>query len=148
VITADTNVLVYLWDTYAPGKTSVAQTVAAMMTERGSRLALQVVGETQNVLLRKLRQPAWQAAENARTLLTAYETFQASAANASEALTMMASGRFSYWDGLLVTAARDAECRIMLSEDMQDGQRLGDLEVVNPFGEDGPSSRLRELLAA
>jgi predicted nucleic acid-binding protein len=146
VITADTNVLVYLWDNQAPGKMAVATQLAAFLAARSSPLALQVIGETQNVLRRKLRQPPWQAAQNARNLLTAFPSFQASADNVSESLTLMAAGRLGYWDALLVTAARDSGCIVFLSEDMQDGARFGPLEIVNPFAADGPSDRLKALM--
>jgi predicted nucleic acid-binding protein len=148
VITADTNVLIYLWDNHAADKLAVAQLVVRTLVERSGPLSLQVIGETQNVLSRKLRQPNWQAAQNARYLLTAFPIFRATEDNASESLTLMSAGRIGYWDGMLVTAARDAGCRVMLSEDMHDGARFGDLEVLNPFGDRGPSERLKALLAA
>jgi predicted nucleic acid-binding protein len=146
LITADTNVFVYLWDRDAPEKTAVARLVTGLLAARSGLLALQVIGETQNVLRRKLRQPPWLAAQNARNLLIAFDSFSASEANASESLTLMAAGRLSYWDAMLVTAARDAGCRLMLSEDMQDGAQFGDLEIVNPFGKTGPSERFQALL--
>jgi predicted nucleic acid-binding protein len=148
VITADTNVLIYLWDNRAPTKMEVSKGIASLLAARSAPLALQVIGEIQNVLLRKLRQPPWQAAQNARNLLSAYGSFRASEDNASESLILMAAGRMSYWDGMLVTAARDAGCRVMLSEDMHDGARFGDLEIVNPFGPTGPSDRMKALLSA
>jgi predicted nucleic acid-binding protein len=147
LITADTNVLTYLWDNHAPAKMGVAVQVVALLSARSSPLALQVIGETQNVLRRKLRQPPWQAAQNARNLLTAFPSFQASVANAAESLTLMAAGRFSYWDALLVTAARDNGCTVLLTEDMQNGARFGSLEIVSPFGAAGPSDRLKALMA-
>jgi predicted nucleic acid-binding protein len=148
VITADTSVLIYLWDNFSAHKTAVAQLVVRTLIDRAGPLALQVIGETQNVLCRKLRQPAWQAAQNARYLLTTFSICRATEDNAGESLTLMAAGRMSYWDAMLVTAARDVGCRVMLSEDMQDGARLGDLEILNPFGASGPSERLKALLAA
>jgi predicted nucleic acid-binding protein len=39
----------------------------------------------------------------------------------------------SVWDGLIVQAALDARCEVLLSEDLQHGRRFGDLEVANPF---------------
>jgi predicted nucleic acid-binding protein len=146
LITADTNVLIYLWDNQAPAKMSVATQVTAFLAARSWPLALQVIGETQNVLRRKLRQPPWQAAQNARNLLTMFPSFQASADNAGESLTLMAAGRLSYWDAMLVAAARDTGCDVLLSEDMQDGARYGSLEIVNPFGAAGPSDRLKTLM--
>ncbi len=147
MITADTNVLVYLWDNHAPAKMGVATQVTAFLAARSWPLALQVIGETQNVLRRKLRQPPWQAAQNARNLLTTFPSFQASVDNAGESLTLMAAGRLSYWDAMLVTAARDTGCDVLLSEDMQDGARFGTLKIVNPFGPAGPTDRLKALMA-
>lgn len=39
----------------------------------------------------------------------------------------------SWWDALIVAAARDAGCELLLSEDLQEGQRIAGVEVVNPF---------------
>lgn len=39
----------------------------------------------------------------------------------------------SVWDGLIVQAALDARCELLLSEDLQHGRRFGELEVCNPF---------------
>ena len=146
MITADTNVLVYLWDNDAPEKLEVAKAVTGGLFSRAAPLALQVIGETQNVLRRKLGQPPWQAAQNARNLLVAFDIFAASEVNAAESLTLMAAGRLSYWDAMLVTAARDAGCTTLLSEDMHDGARFGDLEIVNPF-QHAAAGRLQALLS-
>ncbi len=39
----------------------------------------------------------------------------------------------SFWDSLVVAAARRARCPLLLTEDLQDGQDLDGLLVVNPF---------------
>lgn len=45
----------------------------------------------------------------------------------------------SWWDALIVAAARLSGCRWLLSEDLQAGQKLGPLTVVDPFQtEPGP----------
>ncbi len=41
--------------------------------------------------------------------------------------------QLSWWDALIVSAAQVADCRFLLTEDLQDGQLLGNLRVVNPF---------------
>ena len=146
MITADTNVFVYLWDSDAPAKMQVAQRIVALRDGGLDLVGLQVIGELQNVLRRKLRQPAWEAAQNARNLLVTYDSFPPNEANVSEALSLMAAGRMSYWDALLATAARDAGCTVLLTEDLADGGRLGSLEIVNPFGPSGPSERSLDLL--
>jgi predicted nucleic acid-binding protein len=39
----------------------------------------------------------------------------------------------SWWDALIVAAAQAADCRFLLSEDLQEGQVFGKLKVLNPF---------------
>ena len=145
MITFDTNVAVYAWDSAEPTKQSAARSIIDRLSRRGV-LGLQVIGETQNVLRRRLKQPPWEAAQNARNLLVAFRIFAATEANAEEALALMAAGLMSYWDALLLTAARDAGCTTMLTEDLQDGFRFGPLQVVSPFKDGGPSPTLQALL--
>ena len=41
---------------------------------------------------------------------------------------------FSFWDGLIVAAALQANISILYSEDMQDGLKVNNqLEIINPF---------------
>jgi hypothetical protein len=42
--------------------------------------------------------------------------------------------RLSWWDSLIVSAAQVAECRYLLTEDLQDTQELGKVKIVSPFG--------------
>ena len=39
----------------------------------------------------------------------------------------------SFWDALVVSAASMAGCDHLLTEDLQDGMRLGRVTVANPF---------------
>ena len=39
----------------------------------------------------------------------------------------------SWWDALIVAAAQSSECAVLLTEDLQHGQRLGRSRVINPF---------------
>jgi predicted nucleic acid-binding protein len=41
--------------------------------------------------------------------------------------------RISYWDALILHCARKAGCRVLLTEDLQHGQVVDGVEVVNPF---------------
>lgn len=148
MITADTNVFIYLWDARDALKMGVAEEVVRGMASARSAVGLQVVGEVQNVLRRKFKSPGWEAAQRARNLLTAFEVFSASRVNVEESLSLMAAGRNQYWDALLLTAARDAGCTVIFTEDMADGSKFGPLEIVNPFGVDGLSGRAREILNA
>ena len=41
--------------------------------------------------------------------------------------------RLSFWDALIVAAAKSASCRYLLTEDLQSGQKIDGVTVVNPF---------------
>ena len=149
MITLDTNLLVYAFDQRYPRKQAVATLVFNQMSLANSYIGLQVVGELQNVLRRKLGRSPREAAQAARGVKTAFKnTFGPTSKAVDDALAELEAGRLSYWDALLLGAARDAGCDTMLSEDMQDGARLLSMHVVNPFDTNGGLSEgARRLLA-
>jgi len=146
MISADTNLFVYMWDLRDAAKNRTARTVVEAISSRQSIVGLQVVGEFQNALRRRLRLPVGIAAQSAQNLLTEFSTFAYDEISVETALAEAGAGRLSYWDALLLAAADRAGVKTMLSEDMSDGFTFGGLEVVNPFGPDGPSERVRRVL--
>jgi len=40
---------------------------------------------------------------------------------------------FSWWDATIVAAAQSSGCTHLLTEDLQDGQRLDGLTIISPF---------------
>lgn len=50
-----------------------------------------------------------------------------------DALAIKARYQLSSWDSAIVAAAKAADCREILSEDMGDGQDYGGVRVLNPF---------------
>lgn len=148
MISVDSNIFVYLLDDGAPEKQAVAADVIAAAAARNTPVALQVVGEAQNAARRKLKAPPFVAAQFARNILTAFDTLPAAAADADVALGQLAAGRMSYWDALLIACLRRHGCTALLTEDLQDGSTMLGVEIVNPFGASGLSSRAVELLSA
>lgn len=146
MISIDSNIFLYLLDDASPGKQAVAADVISAGSERGGAVALQVVGEVQNVAIRKLRLPPFVAAQFARNILTTFDTLGAVSGDADVALGQLASGRLSYWDALLIACVKRNGCTALITEDMQDGATVLGVEIVNPFGPDGLSSRASELL--
>jgi predicted nucleic acid-binding protein len=41
--------------------------------------------------------------------------------------------RYSFYDSLIIAAALDSGCDRLYTEDLQDGQRIEGLTIVNPF---------------
>ena len=147
MITVDTNVLVYIYDGFDPARQQAALAIVQRLAARGAPVARQAIGELHNVLRRELRRPAWEAAQAARTVLTAFDSsFPASAQAVEDALAHASAGSLGYWDALLVASARDAGCSMLISEDMHPG-RLLSIEIVKPFDTGGRfSDRVIELL--
>lgn len=49
------------------------------------------------------------------------------------AIELTESVQLSYWDGLILAAARSAGCHRLLTEDLNHGQILGGVRIENPF---------------
>lgn len=148
MISLDTNIFVYLLDDASPDKQAVAADVISRAATIHSAVALQVVGEAQNVARRKLKTPPFVAAQFARNIMATFTAFPASVEDAETALGQMAAGHLSYWDALLVACLRRNGCSALITEDMQDGATLLGVEIVNPFGDGRISDRARQLLFA
>ena len=146
MISADTNVFVYAHDERDALRRAVADAVLERLPSVGAWVGLQVVGELQNALRRRLRLPAAASLVAAERLLACYPTFAHDERAVARALTEAKAGRLSYWDALLLSGADAVGVRVMLSEGMADGLVFGGVEVINPFGRRGLSRRARQAL--
>ncbi|MBW0150439.1 MAG: PIN domain-containing protein [Phenylobacterium sp.] len=146
IVSADTNVFVYALDDRDASKQAIARAVIAALAEQEQPIALQVVGEVQNALRRRLKMPAPHAAQQARNLFVTFPSFAYDDACVDLALAYAGAGRFGYWDGLLLAACGRAGVQALLSEDMQDGQTIGGVQIINPFGPDGLTKAASQTL--
>lgn len=128
----DSNMLVYAYDARVPAKQRRAQEVIASLKQPDYLpcLSTQVLQEFYNVLTRKLGLPSADAAAQLR-VLTALDTVIITPDLILEAAALHASTSLSFWDSLIVTAAQARQCHEVWSEDMQDGQKFGSVEIVN-----------------
>ena len=132
----DTNVFVYLFDESAPAKRSRAtELVRTALSEGSACVSFQVVQETLNVITQKLEVPV--SLEDARDLLreTLAPLWRVLPTEALYAKALDVKDRYGYsfYDALILAAALDAGCTRLLSEDLQDGQRIDGLRIENPF---------------
>jgi len=146
IITIDTNVLVYVQDSRDPIKNAIASEIFLTVSALDdTRIALQVLGELYSVLTRKLKQDASTAKQAVEAVATVFEPFGYRTSDVFAALNLADAGVLSYWDGLLVSAADQAGCNILISEDMQNGFSYGSLEIISPFIQGKINSRLAEI---
>ncbi len=131
----DTNVLIYLFDNDSPGKQARAQ---ALFDKERDRIVLstQVLGEFYVNVARKLEQPLPQdAAARAVEDFSRFDVQSVTAELVLAAVRRSRSSLLSYWDSLIVETARNAGASILFTEDLQHGQEIDGLRVVNPFAD-------------
>jgi len=132
----DTNVFVYSFDASAPAKARRATELIrrAVATGKGV-VSFQVVQEFFNVALRRFAQPMT-VADAEQYLAAVFRPLMAihsSQALYAEALRLNERYRLSWYDALIVAAAIEGQSTLLLSEDLQDGQRFDGLRVQSPF---------------
>jgi predicted nucleic acid-binding protein len=132
----DTNVFIYQLDGTDQRKHQAAEEIVRGALEKGNACtSSQVVQECLNVALRKAEVAL--SVEAARRYLDAVlaPLMQVTTSEAllHRALDVQARWRFSFYDSLIVAGAMTAGCRTLLSEDLQHGQRLDNLTIVDPF---------------
>lgn len=129
----DTNVLVYAVDATEPQKRRRA---LELLTSAPATIAIsaQVLGEFYVTVTRKLPSPLPEGeAAAAVERLSGLPTVALDAELARAAIGISRDSRISYWDGLIVAAARSAGCERLVSEDLSDGQVIAEVRVENPF---------------
>lgn len=131
----DSNVIVYAHDRMDHAKRDRARALLEKHALDGSlTVSTQVLQETYNVLVRKsLVEPS--RALFAIEKLAASRVVGSNAEFVLDALRLSQRVQLSVWDALIVQAALAARCTTLFTEDLQAGQRFGDLEVVNPFAD-------------
>ncbi len=134
----DTNVFVYSFDPTAAAKNRRAtQLIREAVSTRKGIVSYQVVQEFFNLALRRFADPM-SLAEAEQYLSVVFRPLlavQSSPALISEALRLTGRYRLSWYDSLIVAAALESGCEVLYSEDLQHGQRFGQLKVENPFAE-------------
>ncbi len=137
----DSNVVVYARDATDAGKQKRAsEWIEALAIADLGRLSYQVIGEAYSALTRpgRLRMDA-RAAQIYVANFRHWNPVIIEIGVIEEAWRVQDRFQLNWWDCLIVAAARAAECQYLLTEDLQPGQDLDGVLVVNPF-ETAPDS--------
>ena len=137
----DTNVLVYSRDASEPHKQAQAMAwMSQLWHTKTGKLSYQVLQEFYITVTAKL-QPGLDP-ENARKDVRALLAWRPIVVNdrvLENAWLIQDRCQLSWWDSLVVSAAQLADCRYLLTEDLQAEQEFGSLRVTNPFHVDPAS---------
>ncbi|GLS32115.1 Predicted nucleic acid-binding protein, contains PIN domain [Mesorhizobium albiziae] len=130
----DSNVLLYTRDRNLTDKVETALRWLREIVRRDIACTnLQVLNEVTNVMLRK-RQDLSAASIFAEVdELSFLGTSSIDLQIVATARTIRLKTSFSWWDCLLLASAVDLGCTHFLSEDLQNGQTIQGLTIVDPF---------------
>ena len=131
----DTNILIYSIDKDAGTRHEQARALVDALADKDCVLTIQALAEFFHAVTRKDKMPADEAAAMVRDWMELFPVAAADGHTLSEAIGLKDKYGFAFWDAMLVQAARAAGVTRLLTEDMQDGRKVGALRLENPFKE-------------
>ena len=132
-VALDTNVLAYAEGTNGAAKKEAALDLIQKLPQGSTVLPAQTLGELFNVLVRKARWPASSARTAILSWRDAFAVLDTSAAVIASAADLATDHQLGIWDAVVLATAAEAECRLLLSEDLQEGFTWRGVTVTDPF---------------
>ena len=131
----DSNVLVYAYDADAGEKTVRARAlVRELRAARRGCVSIQVLQEFFVTVTGKLPQqldvPTAAAAVEA---FSTWTTHAPASRDVLAAIELHRRAQISFWDAMIVRSASVLRCEVLYTEDLNAGQELDGVLVVNPF---------------
>jgi predicted nucleic acid-binding protein len=142
-VALDTNVLAYAEGLNGAKMKGTALGLVEKLPEGTVLLPVQTLGELFNLLVRKARRPPTSAREAMLSWMDAFPVIETSPEVIVAAADLATDHQLSIWDSVILSAAAEAGCRLLLSEDLQEGFTWKGVTVTNPF-----STPKHELLAS
>lgn len=130
----DSNILIYANDKDEPVKQSIAiQALDELWSNGAGSLSVQVLQEFYFNITRKIRKRIDKA--EARAIVDEYSEWcgVTTAHEVQSAFRIENTAKISFWDALIVACAQKNGATRILSEDLQHGQIIAGIEIVNPF---------------
>lgn len=132
-VALDTNVLVYAEGINGAAKAATANAVIDALPPADTVIPAQVLGELFRVLTRKAQWPPRRAREATAQWASTFLIEPTARAALLAALELAVAHRLAIFDAVILAAAAEAGCGLLLSQDMQDGFAWRGVTVVDPF---------------
>lgn len=133
-VALDTNVLAYAEGVNGGARKRAALRLVELLPRADAFLSVQVLGELFHVLVRKAGQKPARARKAILDWQDAFPVIETSSQVMLGAADLAADHQLTIWDSVILSAAAEAGCRLLLSEDLQDGFVWRGVSVANPFG--------------
>jgi predicted nucleic acid-binding protein len=131
----DTNLLLYAYDAGSPAKHTVAARILEDLWKSGNGiLSTQILQEFFVNATKKIPKPLSVAVgrEIVEDFLK-WKVVPIEGRTILGAIDLQEKHRYAFWDSLVIQAAIEGGARWLFSEDLKDGQKIGNLTIRNPF---------------
>ncbi len=129
----DTNVLIYAEASDVPVKQHLALALLKQLYESAQGvMSTQVLQEYCHVALKKLKLPARYVREQL-DLFEQFEIIQVSPGIIHAGLDLHQTRSIGFYDAIILASAQAAGCAVVYSEDMNAGEVMAGVRIVNPF---------------
>jgi len=129
----DTNILVYAAGRDDRRGPIARELVEQLMVAKCFHTSTQVLQELFVTLVRKARTPVGRAKALEQIDWIAESPVVTLDYPAVRAAAELSANSLSFWDALIIVAATRARAKRLYTEDLQDGQVILGVEIVNPF---------------
>ena len=144
-IAIDSNVLAYAEGVNGAAARDAALRLLEPLPPESTFVPVQALGELFNVLVKRAGRSRSDAAAAVLSWGDAFPLIESSNDVMLTASNLATTHKLGIWGAVMLSAAADARCRLLLSEDLQDGFTWSGVTVTNPFGP-SPHPLLRALL--
>jgi predicted nucleic acid-binding protein len=131
----DTNIIVYAHDRSSGEKNATAKEIMGhLWKSKKGVISVQVLQEFFVCVTQKIPNPL--KTNNARMILEYLSTWEVVVNDkhiTMQAIDLQEKFKFSFWDSLIIQAAVQGQAKILLSEDLPNGQVVMGTKVLNPF---------------
>lgn len=132
-VALDTNILAYAEGVHGAAMKRTALELVEKIPEGAALLPVQTLGELFNLLVRKAGRTPAKARKAILSWKDAFPGIETSAEVMLGAADLATDHHLSIWDSVVLSAAAEAGCRLLLSEDLQQGFTWKGVTVTNPF---------------
>jgi len=132
-VALDTNIMVYAEGIDDDRMQAIAIELVLKLPSGSTILPIQTLGELFNVLVRKGGRSRDAARAAVLKWRDGFPVIETSAAIMLAATDLAVDHRLSIWDSVILSAAAQAGCRLLLSEDFHDGFTWNGVTVTDPF---------------
>ena len=132
-VALDTNILAYAEGVNGAPMKKAALELLQRLPEGTTFLPVQTLGELFSLLVRKAERPSAKARMAILSWRDTFPLIETSAEVILAALDLATDHRLSIWDSVILSAAAESGCRLLLSEDLQEGFTWKGVTVTNPF---------------